>query len=134
MVANIDMLRACSSATNMSDGAVLQRLEGADRDAELLAGLDVLDRGLQQFVHRADRFRAHRGAGFVDHALDQRQRVLGIADRGISADLDAGEGDVGGMQAVLGRIALAGDALGIGRHEEHADAGSCRGGCPWCAR
>ena len=39
----------------------------------------------------ADRLRAHRGAGLVDHALDQRQAVFGIADRGIGADLDAGE-------------------------------------------
>ncbi len=35
------------------------------------------------------------------------QAVLGIADRGIGADLDTGEGDVGGMQAVLGRIATS---------------------------
>ena len=34
-----------------------------------------------------------------------------------------GQRDVGGMNAVLGRIALAGDALGAGGHQEHADAG-----------
>ena len=103
-------------------GAVLQGLEGADRDAELLSRLQIFDGGLQRFIHRADRFRAHRGAGLVDHALDQVETVVGIADRGITADLDAGEGDVGGVQAVLGRIALAGNALGVGRHQEHADA------------
>ena len=58
-------------------------------NAELLSRLEIFDRGLQRFIHRADRFRAQRGAGFVDHALDQRQAVLGIADRGIGADLDA---------------------------------------------
>src|SRR4029453_831775 len=61
--------------------------------------------------------------GFVHHALDQRETVLGIADRGVTTYLDAGEGDVGGMQAVLGRIALARDALGVSRHDEYADAG-----------
>ncbi len=103
-------------------GAVLQGLERADRNPELLAGLEILDGGLERFIHRADGFRAHRGAGLVDHALDQGETVLGIADRSIRADLDAGQRDVGGMQAVLGRIALAGDALGVRRHQEHADA------------
>ena len=35
------------------------------------------------------------------------------ADRRISADLDTGEGDIGCMQAVLGRVGLLSDALGI---------------------
>ena len=70
---------------------MLQGLEAADRHAELLSGLQIFDGGLQRFIHRADGLRAHRGAGVVDHALDQRQAVLGIADRGIGADLDAGE-------------------------------------------
>ena len=69
-------------------GAVLQRLELADLHAELLAGLQIFDGGLQRLVHRADRFRAQRDARLVDHALDQRQAVLGIAERGIGADLD----------------------------------------------
>ena len=116
------MLRACSSATNMSAARCCSAWKVPIAHAELLARLQILDGGLQRFVHRADRLGAQRGAGFVDHALDQRQAVLGIADRGIRADLDAGEGDVGGAQAVLGRIALAGDALGVGRDQEHADA------------
>ena len=70
---------------------MLQGLEAADRHAELFSRLEVFDCGLERFVHRTDGFRAHRGAGFVDHALDQRQRILGIADRRIGADLDAGE-------------------------------------------
>ena len=52
-------------------GAVLQGLEAADRHAELLSGLEILDRALQRFIHRANRFRAHRGAGLIHHALDQ---------------------------------------------------------------
>ncbi len=105
-------------------GAVLQGLEAADRHAKLGAGLEVFDRGLERFIHDADGFRAHRDAGVVDHALDQRQSVVGIADRGIGADLDAGEGDVGGMQAVLRRIALFRNAPGVAGHQKHADATS----------
>jgi len=45
--------------------------------------------------------------------LDQIKRIVGIADRGIGADLDAGQRDVGGVQAVLGRIALSADALAL---------------------
>ena len=104
-------------------GAVLQRLEAADGDAELLAGLDVFDGCLQRLVHQADGFRTERGAGLVHHTLDQRQCVLCVANRGIRSYLHRGERDVSGVQAVLGRIALLDDALGIARHQEHADAG-----------
>src|SRR3954452_3314158 len=103
-------------------GAVLEALERTDRDTELLARLDVLDCCLQRLVHQADRFGAERDAGFVDHTLDQRERIVGIAEHGIGTDLDAGEGDVGGVQTVLGRVRFLGDALGVGPHQEHADA------------
>ena len=102
---------------------MLQRLKRADRNAKLFSRLEILDGGLQRLVHQADRLGTQRGAGVVDDALDQSEAILGIADRCTPLDLDAGEGDVGGVQAVLGRIALARDALGIGRHEEHTDAG-----------
>src|SRR3954465_9001810 len=103
-------------------GTVLQRLETADRHAELLAGLEILDRGLERLIHDADRFGADRGARFIDDALDQRQPVLGIADHRIGADLDAGEADVGGMQPVLRRVAFLRHAFGVGRNQEYADA------------
>ena len=128
------MLRACSSADEHVGGAVLQGLEAADRHAELLSRLEIFDGGLQRFIHHADRFGAQRGAGLVDHALDQRKGVFGIADRGVAADLNAGEGDVGGMQAVLGRIALSGDALCVRGHQEHADAAFVALARPWCGR
>ena len=61
----------------------------------------------------------HRAADmFV--ALEQARSMSMFAT--MAADFDAGEGDVGRMQAVLGRIALAGDTLGVRRHDEHADA------------
>ena len=58
------------------DGAVLQHLERADRHAELLAGLEVLDGELVHLAHGADRLGAERRDRLVDHALDQRQRVV----------------------------------------------------------
>ena len=63
---------------------MLQGLEAADRHAELFSRLQILDGGLEQFIHGADRLRAQRNAGLVDHALDQRQPVLGIADRSVT--------------------------------------------------
>ena len=43
IVANIAMVRACSERDQHVDGAVLQHLEIADRHAELLAGLQIVD-------------------------------------------------------------------------------------------
>ena len=103
---------------------MLQALERADRHAELFSGLDVLDGFLERLIHQADRFRAQRATGIVDHALDQRETILGIADRRTRADFHAGERDVGGVQSVLGRVGFPGDAPGVGRHQEDADAAS----------
>jgi hypothetical protein len=60
MVASIAIERACSSAISMSTGAVLQHLEAADRHAELLALLEVVDRELVHRRHRADRLGGER--------------------------------------------------------------------------
>ena len=134
MVANIDMLRACSTATNMSAARCCRvwKLPIGTPNCFRVLRYSTVDFSDSSIAPTASR--AHRGAGVVDHALDQRETVLGIADRGIRADLDAGQRDVGGMQAVLGRIALAADALGIRRHQEHADAARVAAGRPWCAR
>ena len=72
MVANIDMLAGLLDGNEHVGGAVLQGLEAADRHAELGAGLEVFDGSFERFIDDADGFRAHRGAGLVDHALDQR--------------------------------------------------------------
>src|SRR6476620_3664829 len=100
IVANIDIERACSTATNMSAARCCKVWKLP------IATPNCLRVFRYSTVVFSDSSIAQRGAGFIDHARDQRQCVVGIADRGIGADLDAGEGDVGGMQAVLGRIAL----------------------------
>ena len=69
-------------------GAVLQRLEGADGDAELLAGLQVFDGGLERFVHRADRLGAQRRVASSATRSTSGSAVLGIAEHGVGADLD----------------------------------------------
>src|SRR5258708_22400412 len=69
------------------DGAMLERLEGADRDAELLARLQVLDCELVHHRHRADRLGGERGDGEVDRALDDRQRLVLPSEQGISVEL-----------------------------------------------
>src|SRR6267143_4376369 len=51
--------------------AVLQRLEGADRHAELVAGLEVLERGVAGEFHRADGFGANQRGSEVDGFLDR---------------------------------------------------------------
>ncbi len=122
MVANIDMLRACSTATNMSDARCCRLWNVPMATPNCLRVLMYSTVGLERLVHQADRLGAQRGASVVNDALDQSEAIIRVADHGIRADLNAGEGDVGGVQAVLGRVGLLGDALGIGGHQEDADA------------
>jgi hypothetical protein len=63
------------------DHAVLQRLEGADRHAELLARLEVLERGVAGELHRADRLGADERGGEVGQlprSARCRLRALGL--------------------------------------------------------
>ena len=79
--------------------------EGADRHAELRAGLEIFDRGFQRSSMMPT---ASAHIAVNDHAPISAMRFRdAIAAR---PDLDAGEGDVGGVQAVLGRITLFRDA------------------------
>ena len=81
-------------------GAVLQRLEVADGDAELLARLHIVDGGLVHRRHGADRFGGERGDRLVGDALDQREGGAGLADRGGGRNAHAGGGHFGGAFAV----------------------------------
>ena len=67
-------------------------------------------------------FGADRGDGLVDHLLDQRQAVVGLADQAGGRHLDVLERDLRGAQAVDGRIVARRDALGLLVDEEDADA------------
>src|SRR6266404_2311115 len=51
-------------------GAVLQRLEFADRLAELLALLEVADRAAEYFFAEADHFGRHRATADIEHPFE----------------------------------------------------------------
>ena len=105
----------------MSDGAMLQRLERADRDAELLARLDVLDGHREGLAHGADRLGRQRRDRLVDRALDDRKPALGRSEHVLRLDPDLGESDLRGAPSVLGRIAAARHARRVGVDEEEPD-------------
>ena len=67
---------------------MLQHLEIADRHAELLALLQIVDGDLVHRAHRADRFGGERRDAGIDDLLDQRIGIAGLADDGVGADLD----------------------------------------------
>ena len=104
------------------DGAVLQHLERADRHAELLARLEVIDGQLVQGRHGAHRLGRERGDRLVDHALQHGQALVGPGQHRSGPTRTADSVDVGGAHAVLGGIAAPGEAVGLGIDQEQADA------------
>ena len=66
------------------DHAVLQRLERADRHAELLARLEILERRVVGALDGADRLGADQRRREVDDLLDQRQRAPSAPDECIA--------------------------------------------------
>ena len=104
------------------DGAVLQHLEVADRRAELLACLEVLDGEPVQRIHDADGFGSQRRDGEFGDAFEDRQTAVERADEVSLADIHARQRDVGRATAILRRIAVDLHAFGTGWHQEQADA------------
>ena len=69
---------------------MLQRLETADRFAELLARLHVVEcHGVGHF-HAAHRLKGQCGNGLGHHCLDHRQPLLGDQHGGRLVELDLG--------------------------------------------
>ncbi len=91
---------------------MLQGLKTADRNAELHAGLGILDGPIRENLHYADGLGAHREGGVVNHGLERRQRVADFAQNGITADTDIVERDFRSLLTVDGRVGLAANALG----------------------
>ena len=83
---------------------MLQHLELADRHAELLAGLGIFDRRIEQHLHGAAGLGGVGGDGFVGDLLDERQAVVRLADQIGGRDLDILEGDLASAQAVNGGV------------------------------
>ncbi len=103
--------------------AVLQRLEAADRHAELLAGAQVVERRILGHVHRADGFGAQRQHALADAVLDRRAGLALGTDQCIGAERHAGQREFRSAAAVDVRIAAQRHAGGAGRHQEQRDAG-----------
>ncbi|GAA2083461.1 hypothetical protein GCM10009725_17390 [Aeromicrobium tamlense] len=97
-------------------GAVVERLERVERDAELLARLEVADRGGQCRLHRTERLVGVGDAGAVEGDLERGGLVATLAQlhRGGVAERDGG-----GAAAVVGDGRL--DRRGA-LDEEHAGA------------
>ena len=109
-------------------GTMLQRLEAADRAAELLARLQVVEGGGIQRLHRAHRFGAQRRHGEIGGALEHRQRLVDFAQHAVGADLDVRQFDLGRAHAVDGAIARHLHARAVAIDQEQADAlGVARG-------
>ena len=96
--------------------AVLQRLVGADRLAELLAGLQVFDGHRQHRLHAADRLGRGRGDAGLDHALDDPSPAP-ASPSNIGA-VDAAQRDLRRARAVAHPVGAARDAIGAGIDEK----------------
>ena len=113
-------------------GAVLQRLEVADRLAELLARPQVLGRHLEQALHHADRFGTEPGDAAVDGALEFVVAVVQRAEQRAAGDRDviatASRPHAGRRWSALARICTP---CGVDRYQEQRDAllvASCAAG------
>ena len=101
---------------------MLQGLELADRLAELLARLEVVERGLVDGDHDADGLRAQRRVGDIERPFDDRHTFALGADQSVLGHLDVVELDLCGASAVLRAIATRGDAGGRAIDQEQRDA------------
>ncbi|MNZ77399.1 hypothetical protein D3C78_959380 [compost metagenome] len=104
------------------DHAMLQRLEAADRHAELLARLQVVQGQSARGFHAADRFRALRGDGAALLVAQSRQCLPLLAEQRGAADEDVVQVQVAGLAAVHGGIFAAAHARAFRVDQEQADA------------
>ncbi|MNZ73097.1 hypothetical protein D3C78_914980 [compost metagenome] len=104
------------------DHAVLQRLEAADRHAELLACLQVVEGQVAGCLHAADRFRALRGDGATLLVAQGGQCLPLLAEQRGAADEDVVQVQVAGLAAVHGRIFATACPRAFRIDQEQADA------------
>ncbi len=97
---------------------VFQRLKGPDRNAKLLARLEVVQRGLIQRIDDAHRLGTQRGNGPIHRPLDDGQSPPRRTDHCIGADGDILQQQVRCACARLRGIRADAQALGIARHQE----------------
>ena len=103
-------------------GAVLQRLERANRLAELPALLEVAERAGECLLAQSGQLGGDRGAAHVEHAFEQRPAAIDLADHGIGVDLDAIEADTRRIVGIDDHGALGVDPLRLGVDEKEREA------------
>ena len=98
--------------------AVLEHLVLPDRLTELLAGLQVFEGHCVHRFHRPDRLGRGRGDPGLDHALDDRQRLAGLAQYIIAADFDPAKRDLRRPGFVAHRVGAARHTVRLGIDQE----------------
>ncbi|MCY1495157.1 hypothetical protein D9M68_290500 [compost metagenome] len=101
--------------------AVLQRLEGADRHAELLAHLQVLGGDLDGLFHRPDQLGAQRHGAAGQAGAQCAEPLAGFAEQRVGADPDTLEGQLLDPAAVMQRQRLTGQPGAVGVDQQQAD-------------
>ena len=92
--------------------AVLENLERADRNAELLALARIFDRLRMGDLHSANRFSALCGNRFVRHELYQGEGGAFLSDQRVCRDRDVFEVNLRCAAAIDGLIVAGDDASG----------------------
>ena len=104
------------------DHAVLQGLVAADRRAELLAGLQIVERRLVERGHGADRLGAECRDRRVDRAFDDREGIVQRPEHGLRPDGDIRQLHLRAAQTVDGGRSRARIRLGAPVDQEQRDA------------
>ena len=104
------------------DRLVLQHLEGADGDAELLARLEIIDGELMQRGHRARRLGGQSGNCLVHRVLQDSKSLVGTCDHRFRSDADGRQRHIRCPLPVLRWIAAPRHAVGLGIDQEQPDA------------
>ena len=97
---------------------MLQRLETADRNAELRTALRVLDRLVCEDPHDADSLGADGKRRVVDFRVERRETVADVAEYSVRIDTNSNERKLCRAQAVNSWIGLDRYAIRVGRYRE----------------
>ena len=116
------MLRACSSATNMSTDLCCSTWNEPIGTPNCLRVLRYSTVSSCRAAIAPTASAAQRRDRLVHHALQHREARVGTRQHRLRPDAHGRQRDVGGTHAVLGGIAAPGHAVGVGGDQEQADA------------
>ncbi len=92
---------------------MLQRLELADRLAELLAILEIGHGAAEHLLAQPHHFGGDDATSDIEHIIQQRGALIDLAEHAIGGDLDLIEFDPRGVMGIDHHRALDRDALGL---------------------